>query len=165
MPSNPIITPPDLPLRDIHLPSEIGWWPVAPGWLLLLGLMVMLAVAVRFFLVYRRRRRLRTLALLRLKELSSMTDAQLACSLSRLMRQAAICHFPHHEVAGMSGDDWLDFLDRPFVDKPFSTGIGRSLIDAPYQPIVAIDSTALIKLCQRWLKKLPPQQLSFWRSR
>ena len=21
-----------LPLRDLHLPDPIGWWPLAPGW-------------------------------------------------------------------------------------------------------------------------------------
>jgi hypothetical protein len=165
MPSNPIITPPDLPLRDIHLPSEIGWWPVAPGWWLLLGLLALLPVVAWCLLVYRRRRRLRRLALLRLSELSSLPEGQLVRSLSRLLRQAAISHFPRHETAGLCGEEWLAFLDRSFVDKPFSTGIGRSLIDAPYQPIVAIDSTVLIKLCRRWLKKLPPQQLSFRRGR
>jgi hypothetical protein len=165
MPSNPIVTPPDLPLRDIHLPSEIGWWPVALGWLLLLGLMVLVAIAVWLFLVYRRRRRLRRLALLRLSELSALPEGQLVRSLSRLLRQAAISHFPHNETAGLCGDDWLEFLDRPFVDKPFATGIGRRLIDAPYRQDVTLDRAALIALCQRWLKKLPPQQLSFWRGR
>ncbi len=165
MPSNPVITPPDLPLRDIHLPSEIGWWPVAPGWWLLLGLLALLVVIIRGYLLYRRRRRLRCLALARLNELSSLSEVQLVRSLSRLLRQAAISHFPRQEVAGLSGEDWLQFLDRPFDDQPFSSGIGRNLIDAPYRPVVTLDGTALIALCRRWLKKLPPQQLSFWRGR
>ena len=155
----------DLPLRDIHLPDAIGWWPLAPGWWLLLGLLTLLLVTLWWLAAYRHRRRLRRLALERLKEISSMSDAQLVCSLSRLMRQAAISHFPHHEVAGLSGEEWLDFLDRPFADQPFSSGTGRCLLDAPYRPIVAIDNRALIALCQRWLQKLPPQQLSFWRLR
>ena len=24
--------PTQLPLRDLHLPETIGWWPLAPGW-------------------------------------------------------------------------------------------------------------------------------------
>jgi hypothetical protein len=31
-------------LRDIHLPSSIGWWPVAYGWMVLVVLIAVLAV-------------------------------------------------------------------------------------------------------------------------
>ncbi len=24
--------PSELPLRDLHLPDAVGWWPLAPGW-------------------------------------------------------------------------------------------------------------------------------------
>ena len=27
-----------LPLRDLHLPDAIGWWPLAPGWWVLIAL-------------------------------------------------------------------------------------------------------------------------------
>ena len=30
--------PEQLPLRDLHLPDAIGWWPLATGWWILLGL-------------------------------------------------------------------------------------------------------------------------------
>lgn len=31
--------PPELPLRDIHLPEAVSWWPPAIGWWLLALLM------------------------------------------------------------------------------------------------------------------------------
>ncbi|MDH3546898.1 MAG: DUF4381 domain-containing protein, partial [Gammaproteobacteria bacterium] len=32
------MNPEDIPLRDLHLPAEIGWWPLAPGWWLVITL-------------------------------------------------------------------------------------------------------------------------------
>ena len=30
--------PTELPLRDLHLPNPVGWWPLAPGWWFLIAL-------------------------------------------------------------------------------------------------------------------------------
>lgn len=164
MPQSPMATP-DLPLRDIHLPAEIGWWPLAPGWWLLLGMILLGALLLLLTIRLRQRRRLRRLALRQLEELARLPEAQLATALSRLLRQAAISHFPRHETAGLNGQAWLEFLDRPFAEQPFTQGAGSCLADAPYRPAVQVDAAALVALCRRWLKKLPPQPLSFWRGR
>ena len=29
-----------LPLRDLQLPETVGWWPLAPGWWVLITLFV-----------------------------------------------------------------------------------------------------------------------------
>ncbi|HPY40873.1 MAG TPA: DUF4381 domain-containing protein, partial [Thiolinea sp.] len=38
------MNPTELPLRDIHLPPEISWWPLAWGWWALLALVVLILV-------------------------------------------------------------------------------------------------------------------------
>ena len=30
--------PEQIPLRDLHLPEAIGWWPLAPGWWVVIAL-------------------------------------------------------------------------------------------------------------------------------
>ena len=42
-----------LPLRDLHLPEPVGWWPLAPGWWVIL---VIVATALGYVLwrLYRR---------------------------------------------------------------------------------------------------------------
>ena len=30
--------PTEIPIRDLHLPDAIGWWPLAPGWWLVIVL-------------------------------------------------------------------------------------------------------------------------------
>ncbi|MDX2480988.1 MAG: DUF4381 domain-containing protein [Desulfuromusa sp.] len=168
VPITPAMLPPavpTLPLHDIHLPAAIGYWPPAPGWWLLLGLVILCGLGILLLIRFRQRRRLRRLALAQLDSLQGLSGRELASALSRLLRQAAISHFPRHEVAGLSGDAWLAFLDGRFSERPFTTGVGRILCDAPYRPSVEIQATPLLDLCRKWLKQLPPQPLSFWRGR
>ena len=49
------MNPEELALRDIHLPAPVGWWPPAPGWWLLAGLM--LAVIIWLFWRWQQQRR------------------------------------------------------------------------------------------------------------
>ena len=35
-----------LPLKDLHLPAEIGWWPLAPGWWGVIAVLAVVAAAV-----------------------------------------------------------------------------------------------------------------------
>jgi hypothetical protein len=154
-----------LPLHDIHLPAEVGWWPLAPGWWALFVLLLLSILAAWSLRRFWQRRRLRRLALRQLDALSGLPESELASALSRLLRRAAISHFPRKETAGLQGQHWLEFLDRPFDDHPFSTGVGRCLSDAPYRPTAEIDGPQVIALCRRWLKRLPAQKRSFWRGR
>ena len=159
------MTPEQLPLHDIHLPAPVGWWPPAPGWWILSGLLLLFPVLLWALWRFRKRREMRRYALQQLEELADAPETELLTGLSRLLRQAAITHFPREDCAGLNGQEWLEFLDRPFNDNPFSTGVGRCLIDAPYRPEVGVDVTALVDLCRRWLKKLPPQNLRTGRNR
>lgn len=147
-----------LPLRDIHLPPPPGLWPPAPGWWCLAGLLILLLLALCMLLRYARRLRYRREAL---KELAALAGAEQRSSIeflteiSALLRRAVLCAFDHRECAGLSGEDWLHFLDRGFRDAPFSTGVGRVLGLGPYQKSCDLDRPALLALCRRRLQKLP----------
>jgi len=148
-----------LPLRDIHLPPPPGWWPPAPGWWLLAGLLA--ALPLLLLLLWRRFRRLRyrRQALSRLATLEQeqeLAPSALVAELSALLRRAALCAFPAENCASLSGEAWLGFLDRPLKGQPFSGGAGRCLATGPYQRAVEIDRGALLGLCRRYLRRLPP---------
>ena len=159
-----VMTPQNLPLHDIHLPPPIDWWPIAPGWWLLCGLLLLLFISFWGLRSFYQRRRMRRLAIQQLDRLADLSGTPLVTALSRLLRQAAVIHFPHYDCAGLAGQEWLEFLDRPFTDHPFTAGVGRCLSAAPYQKETQIDAVALVILCRRWLKKLPPQKLPFGRK-
>lgn len=153
-------------LRDIHLPQPISWWPPAPGWWILLGLLLVSILAILVFLRRRKLWRYRRAALTQLERLETSffkdgDSRRLIRELSRLMRQAALCHFPRKECAGLAGDAWLAFLDRQLKDSPFSTGAGRVLALGPYAPVPSeFEAESLLRLCRRWLQRLPIETIS-----
>jgi hypothetical protein len=76
--------------------------------------------------------------------------------LSMLLRRVAISRFPRHDVASLTGDAWLAFLDRALGDgAAFQSGAGRILLNGPYADKVDADAESLLVLCERWIKRLP----------
>lgn len=150
-------------LRDIHLPAPVSWWPPAPGWWLLAAIALLAALGLYIRHRLRRRNRWRRLALSELARLRRIHAAQPSAAplgeLSVLLRRVAVSRFPREEVAALSGDDWLAFLDRGLDGgTPFQSDSGRLLAVSPYVPDAAIDTPALLALfdlAERWLKKLP----------
>ena len=147
-----------LPLRDIHLPEAIGWWPPAIGWWLLLVLVPLLA-ALLFYMFRRitRKTALKTAkkCLAALKQDTSLDERQKLVELSALLRRMAISIAPREQAAGLTGQAWLALLDRPLPDAPFSNGIGRLLVDAPYQQHAPsrAELDQLLQLAEQWLKQ------------
>ena len=158
---------PQITLRDIHLPDPVSWWPPAPGWWILLSLLILFTIATLWGIRRYHRRSYRRLALRQLDTLKQNVnqqqdgqqhdDQQLIQQLSQLLRHIAVLHYPPQQCAGLHGKAWLEFLDQPFgATKPFSTGAGQCLANGPYQPYSEqLDAVALLQLSRRWLKRLP----------
>jgi len=152
----------DLPLRDIHLPPPPGWWPPAIGWWLLLALLLIL---ISLWLWRRKRRQVfrRPVPLTAARQALQRVETEYAASgdaaalvrdLSALLRQTCLALYPRTETASLTGEGWLDLLDRPLAQPGFRQGPGRILVDGPYQPEVALDSAALVELIHAWLDAL-----------
>lgn len=152
-----------LNLRDIHLPDPISWWPIAPGWWLLIITVFIMAVIV--FLsrkIYRSKQLKRDihaeLAVIKQQFQQTQNRSQLAKSLSILLRRASISFYPAKDIAGLTGESWLAYLDNtnanPIQDKKFQSETGQTLLTAPYLPensTLDFDTQGLIKLCESWL--------------
>jgi hypothetical protein len=148
---------PDLSqLRDIHLPAAVSWWPPAPGWWGVLALVLIAAGLVFVLYARRRRNRWRAKALAELARLRDANPESLLRDLSVLLRRVAISRFPRHDVAALTGEAWLAFLDRTLGDaKGFQSGAGRVLLSGPYAGNAEVDTASLLALCERWIKRLP----------
>ena len=154
--------PDALPLRDIHLPAAVGWWPPAPGWWGLAVLCLLLILTILIWNKVRRRGRLKKQCLTLLRQLTERfkhkgDEQQLIADLSILLRRVAISAYPRQKVAALTGNEWLRFLDKTLTDdgtgKVFSEGAGRVLLEAPYNPDCRVDCNALTGLIRQWISR------------
>ena len=148
---------PELPLRDIHLPAPIGWWPPAPGW----WIAAVVVLTVITFVIWWYRKHQRDVAVyrfaqheleqIRQRHQQSQDTAQLGQELSVLLRRVAMSITPRKQSAGLAGEDWLAYLDH-IVDRPlFCSDTGRLLLTLPYQPTHTEGATRLLSLVEEWL--------------
>jgi hypothetical protein len=158
------LNPETLNLRDIHLPEPISWWPPAPGWwILLITTIFIIAAAIILRKIYLRKQLKRDIKaeLDNIKQQFQQTQnkSQLAKSLSILLRRASISYYPKADIAGLTGDSWLRYLDesnaRSSAANIFQSDTGRILLSAPYLPDDSnqdFDAQKLIRLCESWLQ-------------
>jgi len=152
-------------LRDIHMPESISWWPPAPGWWMLLGIMLLAVAGFWLLRRFRQRNAWRREALAQLTVLHNQLRSeecqpqQVVSELSVLLRRVAVSLFPREESASLSGEEWLAFLERQCRQgTSFQTETGRLLIVAPYAHAITISSeemSCLLELCRNWITKLP----------
>lgn len=128
-----------LPLRDLHLPDPVGWWPLAPGWW---GVIAVLGLVLCYVLwrAYRRwqfngprRYAMRELARFEAEYREHQDPVLLGRQLSALLRRGMLAYAPRDEVAGLTGAEWLVWLDRGMPLPYFHTEGGKSLLDLPYR--------------------------------
>ncbi|CDZ76004.1 hypothetical protein BN59_00268 [Legionella massiliensis] len=145
-------------LHDIHLPELIGWWPLAPGWYLLL-LIALLVLGLIIYWVHRshkhRRAKLQALVLLQGYEQEYQDEAnsqQSSMKVSELLRRVALAYYPREEVASLQGEAWLNFLTKTSKGIDFNT-LSNYLLALPYQPSKPVDLGPLFDNARRWIKQ------------
>lgn len=143
-------------LRPIHEPEPISWWPPAPGWWFVAILIPFICFLT--YWLYRRITRKTAIKtakklLLAIKQDNQSGNRQKLETLSGLIRRVAISLSGRSNCAGLTGDQWLTFLDSTMKSHPFSQGIGKLLTESPYrnkQP-TSEEIAQLLNLCESWL--------------
>ncbi len=159
-------------LHDIIMPAPVPWWPLAPGWYWVLGLMVvMLLAALITGLIRWQHNRYRREALAELaRHEMALQNAELRSpallSLAELLKRTAVTAFPREDVATLTGPKWFAFLDYTARGSRFRDALGTMLENAIYDPrtVDTLDPQRLhsvVEAIRHWIKfhdpRLEPQ--------
>lgn len=132
-------------MHDIVAAPPAPWWPPAPGWYVVLGVGGLVAIVSLAKLVLAwNRDRYRRAALAEL--IAVEADPSPLPRLSELLKRTALAAYPREEVAALTGEPWLTFLDRTGATTAFTRGPGRALGDGPYARAARLDDRELAHL-------------------
>lgn len=92
-------------LHDLVLPPVVPWWPLAPGWYVVIALLLVAAtwMALRVWKHWQSNAYRREAA----RELASLESS---AAIAELLRRTALAIAPRSEIAEMTGASWLDWL-------------------------------------------------------
>ncbi len=157
-------------LHEILLSEPVSWIPQTIGWYVVSGLILFVAG----WWVYGRLRRFRAnryrrlaLAELAVIEEELQQPERRAKSLREipvLLKWTALSAFPRSDVAGLSGEKWLAFLDRTMESNDFTGGEGRLLPELAYAPGPWIAEFSderidkVLQLVRHWIKVHPREE-------
>ncbi|MBB2496376.1 DUF4381 domain-containing protein [Aquipseudomonas ullengensis] len=156
-------------LQPTIAPPPVSWWPLAPGWWLLLILIPLLGWGLWYLRRYLPQRKqhqqaeqvLDPLRLAALAELARMVrpyDGQHAGpwlqQLNALLKRLARAHYPQEHSHVLSGRAWLAFLDSRCP----AAGLTRwmILVEGTYRSHCSLDDKAINGLNQAvdtWIRK------------
>jgi hypothetical protein len=152
-------------LQELPLPAAVSYAPQTIGWVLI-AVLLLAAAALIAWAVWRRYRkqRYRRLALNELADIEARLTSAHADSAKRaaalaaiaaLLKRTSLAVAPREQVAALSGDAWLAFLQRS--NGHFDKESGALLAIASYAPLDQVQSISdyasatLIRHARDWI--------------
>lgn len=136
-------------------PEAVAWWPPAPGWYVLVALIIVGLL----WMGWRVLRRWRANAYRREagRLIDRIADRGTLNELPEILKRTALSAYPRGEVASLSGDQWLVFLDGTLGSTGFTIGSGRLFADLAFtvdggSGLTEDETQELLGLARRWVK-------------
>lgn len=145
-------------LKDIHLPEPIGWWPLAPGWYVLMAILLVIVIGF-IYLDHKRRlharaknQALKLLAVYKQQYEQENNTQATSARISELLRRVALVYFPRSEVASIHGDDWIQFLNKTSKGIDFKP-VQSMLLESPFKRSETLNLKPLFTRSEQWIKQ------------
>jgi hypothetical protein len=144
-------------LHDIHLPTPISWWPLAPGYYGLIACLLLFLLCLFIFYRYKTSIKVKHEARQKLKALKQAYENQasshlIASEISILLKQVALFYYERHAIAGLQGEAWVLFLSQ--TGKALDIESARfALLESPFHPEATHDLNPLFSLASAWIKQ------------
>lgn len=145
-------------LRDIHTAPAAPWWPPAPGWwVLALVILLMLVWMIRRAIGRYRDHQRRKQMLGWVDFLNEMVDPDnepqaYLSMLNRIFKLIALRAFPNQHCAGMTGQEWADFLIEKIKNSQSADSL-NVLASGPYDPAPQFDPEIMSELTRTWIRQ------------
>ena len=135
-------------LHDIIVPEPVSWWPLAPGWwVLIAALAIALAVLIIRALKNHRANAYRRAAL------ADLQSANSPAAVAVVLRRTALAVASRTEVAALNGSRWVDWLDER-TQVPIPDEVRGELSHALYESGDASPASPTLRtFAENWIKK------------
>lgn len=139
-------------LRDIHLPPDVSWWPIAYGWWLIVALVV-LGGCLFHLIKYLRKKSKKLYAIHLLKNIQNDSAVLAISSMSEILRR--ICIYKYPQAVALTGKEWESFLLSK-TKAVVSDKAKEILLNSPYMPkdakgISSQDVEEVRRFCASWI--------------
>lgn len=142
-------------MHDIRAPEPVGWWPLAPGWWLLIALVVLAAATLCYSLLKRRRaNRYRHEALALLDAISSDPDRHSVADINNVLKRTALYAYPDDKavIVPAHGRVWVQWLNGCCTQPLIVDQAAETLIWGAYQGGNAPPLNALLTAARQWVR-------------
>ena len=147
-------------LQPLRPADALSWWPLAPGWWLLLILLLAVAGLTGTLLWRRHRRnRYRRVALQQLAEISHdftgghQSEARLLGEVNSLLKAVVLRSYPTGEMASVTGERWLQFLNAGLEEGGSALRFPAAIGQAAYTATPSIDNVdEMVQAARAWLR-------------
>lgn len=134
-------------LKGLHYPVTPNFWPLAWGWYVILGIILLIALII----ILKRMRSPLTYANREMKKIQKTSPEKQLKLLSQLLKRVAMARYGREAIAPLSEDAWQEFL-LASAPKVLTDEQAHLLAYAIYNPNPKTPDKKLLSAAQKWIE-------------